>query len=196
MSKRKKINRGFILTLFVLICVIIYLVVMIFVTREDVSEIKRLSEEYIAAELKYNMLPEEYRKQNPEIPDDTLSAYIDEMKSTLKSYYIDNEQSYKYLLENIESSLKTQADGYDIIEEYSKDIIKISVSIDDDIASVSISNTTKYSTLSGSDSDSSMSDSLIFQKVNGSWRLTYSSLTKGYFNDSSKYATTVIGGEY
>ena len=105
----KKINRGLILTVIVVIGVAVYLGCLGSAQAADREEIISICEDYIKAETGYSMLPEKYRKENPEIPEQELDAYINEAKTELKKFYVDNENTYKYLLERIESSLKSRS---------------------------------------------------------------------------------------
>lgn len=174
----KKINRGLILTVIVVIGVAVYLACLSSAQAADREEIISICEDYIKAETGYSMLPEKYRKENPEIPEQELDAYINEAKTELKKFYVDNENTYKYLLERIESSLKSQAAGDDVILTYTKDIYKVdSVAFDGDKASVELICNTVCKTSGGSVStDDLTNDSLMLQKIDGRWLLCYSNL--------------------
>ena len=188
-----KINRGVILTVVVLLGVAAYLIGLEVMHSSARKEIGALCEEYIQAELRYHMLPEEYRGATPGMTEAELDGYIAQMKEDLTPYYVDNEQTYRYLFNSLEESLRNQAQGYDVTYELTKDIMKTEITFDGDKASVDLF---CYTTMKGTAAyapdvaastttrDSSASgetlDTLYLQRVDGEWKLTYSNLTVPY----------------
>ena len=193
MKALAKINRGVILTAVVLLGVAAYLIGLGMMHSAARTDIEALCEEYVQTELRYHMLPEEYRGATPGMTEAELDGYIAQMKEELTPYYVDNEQTYRYLFSSLEESLRNQAKGYDVTYELTKDIVKTEITFDGDKASVELSG---YTTLKGTAAytpdiaastttrDNSASgetrDTLYLQCVDGEWKLTYSNLTVPY----------------
>lgn len=181
MKFMKKLNKGVVLLAFVIIAVAIYLSVNAVTESKDKTKIKELCEEYVAKEISYNMLPEQYRSDGTKIATNELDTYIKQMKEELSDYYVDNEQCYSYLLNNLEESLQNQQKGLSVVSAYEKSIIKFDkITFYDDSASVQISCNTTYEgtvpTGEINNLNSQTIDTITLQKVNGKWKITYSNL--------------------
>ncbi len=199
MKLLKKINRGLLLLIVLIIAVSIYLIASAVTDTKEKKQIVSLCEEYIGKEISYNMLPEQYRENPTSMTAEELSAYIGEMKETLKSYYVDNEKSYIYLLDSLEENLKSQHKGLNIIYDYEKEIAKFdSITFHGNSVSVKLTCNTAYSS-EDSQASSQTSDYMTLQKDGGEWKVTYSSLV--YPESILAYPVSqndvqVKGGEY
>lgn len=199
MKLLKKINRGFLLLIVLIIAVSIYLIASAVTETKEKKQIVSICEEYIGKEVSYNMLPEQYRENPASMTTEELSAYIGEMKETLKSYYVDNEKSYIYLLDGLEEDLKSQHKGLDVVYNYEKEIAKFdNITFHGNSVSVEMTCNTAYSS-EDSQASSQTSDYMTLQKDGGKWKVTYSSLL--YPDSVSAYPVSengvyVKGGEY
>ncbi len=195
--KRKKINRGLILTFAVVLGVAVYLVGLEAVRSKDKEEIKKVCEAYLQMEVAYHMLPEEYRKEQPDIAGPALDEYIRKMQEEITSYYVDNEQCYRYLLERLEENLRAQAEGKGVIYQFEKNIRRYeSLSFNGNTVKVTF---TSFSTLDGPpggpgseenrmESQGDTIDEITLQKVDGKWKVVFSNLSYPYGNGGMSYS--------
>lgn len=186
MSRKIRINRGALLFILLIIGIITYLVMLSFVRSKDEADIKALCSSYVSVETDLNMLPEKYRDGSYKISAEELDARIKDMKDAIKLYYIDNEKAYNYLVKNLEASLTLQAGGGNIIKSYSKVIVDYDDFIyRDNYVEVNFTTeTVREDILNGEETSKSflIDDTLIVQKVDGKWKVVYSSLNNGdYF---------------
>lgn len=189
MSRKIRINRGALLFIFIIIGIMTYLVMLNFTRAKDEAEIKELCTTYVSVETDLNMLPEKYRDGVIKIPAEELNSRIQDMKDIIKLYYIDNEDTYDFLVKKLESSLTLQAGGGDLIKKYTKTIVSYDDFIyRDNLVEVHFTTDTERENISNGESYSDSfftDDTLIVQKINGKWKLVYSSLDDGseYFFD-------------
>lgn len=199
MKVLSKINRGLILTVVVLLGVIGYLIGLEIVQNGARKDIQAVCEKYVAAEVSYRMLPEANRSDTPNLSTEALETYLSNMKQDLTSYYVDNEQTYRYLLDSMEDSLRAQAEGEGVVYQYDKEIIKMDITFRGDMATVSLTCSNTYrgpsdmayskqtapaavKTIQGE-----TTDSITLQRVEGEWKLTYSNLSTPYPESSGMY---------
>ena len=180
MFRKIRINRGALLFILLIIGIITYLVMLSFVRSKDETDIKELCNAYISVETNLNMLPEKYRDGVTKIPAEELDAHIQDMKDIIKLYYIDNDDTYDYLIKKLEASLTRQAGGGDVRSKYTKTIISFDGFVyRDNFVEVSISTQTEREDIHNGEIYSNKfitEDTLIVQKVNEKWKLVYSSL--------------------
>lgn len=182
-----KINRGVILTVVVLVGVAGYLIGLEAMHSSARKEIQQICEKYVAAELQYYMLPQAYRTESPQISEQELERYMTAMRDELKGFFVDNEQTYRYKLKELEENLTAQSKGEGVVYEYKKEIVRYKIEFDGNTASVTLTSTTtydgpvsSYSSKTGASSRQTLTgevtDRLSLQRVNGEWKLTYAAL--------------------
>jgi hypothetical protein len=202
MSLFKKINRGLILTVVVLVATATYLVTIAISHSAAQPEIKSICAKYIQTAMSYKMLPQSYRKENPAMPKAELDKYIDSMTKDLKAFYTNNEQTYKYTINDYKTSLEDQAKGNGIIYNYKKEISKYSDFVfNDDMVTVSIDSNTVFDGVQNVSTDpnlmpsignrqnlsSQTADTITLQNVNGKWKIIYADLVQPINDGMSKY---------
>ena len=110
MKLLKKINKGFILTVIVLILLSIYLSNQEKAKETDKKEISQKCEQYIDFTNKYAVLPEDMQALTKEISNTELEKYKNEIKQELKKQMIENEQAvdlqYQILTSILENNIK------------------------------------------------------------------------------------------
>ena len=169
----KKMNRGLIFLFILIIATIIYLVIAGIIDSSNKKEIVKLSQEYLQAEMNYHILPEEYRENGTEMPDEEVDEFIDEMKNELSKFYVDNKSSYENLFEYMESDIRDMSNGILIVTNYEKVVQRITdVNFDNNKATATLVCLTSYN-----GKTFQTNDYLAFQKINDEWKLTYSELT-------------------
>jgi len=177
-----KINRGLILTAVVIIGLAIYLISLNISQINATPEIKSICLDYIKTATSYTMLPEQYRKEKPDITSSGLSSYIDKMTTDIKAFYPDNEQTYKYQLKAFQTSFELQVKGQSVVFSYKKDFSKFSeIVFDGDTAKVSIitnSSIDSVSAVTGQRGTVSgqTNDTITLQKISGKWKIIYADL--------------------
>lgn len=184
-----KINRGVILTVVILLGVAGYLIGLEAMHDSARKEIQQICEKYVAAELQYHMLPQAYRTENPQMPAQELEHYMTAMREDIKGFFVDNEQTYRYKLEELEEDLTAQSKGEGVVYQYTKEIIQYEIEFNANTASVTLTSATTYdgpvdsysyrSKTGGSSRQTltgEVTDCLSFQRVDGEWKLTYAAL--------------------
>lgn len=182
----QKLNRGAIVTAVIVLGVIVYLTSMNINNKSQIPEIKKLSEQYLQAEIKYNMLPEKFRTIPPTITKEELNNHIANMKKELAEFY---PKDYKnWTVESLEKNLKKQANGESVVYAYSKESRVKKIKFDDNTATVIlVSNTTfdGQSIQTGKHDKSvfSVEDIIELTRINNKWYVTYSLINS---QDNSK----------
>ncbi len=137
----RKINKGLILTIIVLIVLTAYLVGLESFRNSQKENIKKACVDYIELKNSYAMLPEEYRTVNKDISTDELNKYIDTIKKDLSTHVISNDNVLNLETNSIKSSLQSQIDSKNIITSYDKKIVDInSYSFEGDQVTVVLNN--------------------------------------------------------
>ena len=93
MKVLKKINKGLILTILVLIVLVIYFSNLEKQRASDKTDIKKACESFIELTDKYSVLPEELQTLKGEVPEDKVKEYTNQMKKDLTEIMIDNQES-------------------------------------------------------------------------------------------------------
>lgn len=122
LSLFKKLNRGAVLTVILLLAVVIYLITLAAVQSGEKPEIEKICRDYISLETEYALLPQDYRAGNEIMPEEELQSYLAEMEAAITPYYIVNDRIRQLALERLEGRLIDQAEGWDRILSYEKNI--------------------------------------------------------------------------
>ena len=184
MRKFKKVNRGLMLTLCVLIAVAVYLAVLSSMQNAEKPQIKNVCEQYLQTEIKYEMLPKEYRSVSTQMPKDEAEKYEAQMEKDIKAFCSDG-QTLKIKLKSLRSGIESQAEGQGKVISFEKKIKDIKYTFDKDSVEVEI---TSDSTYEGPNSNGKLTlrgkvkgettDSIILQKKDGKWKVVYSDIQK------------------
>ena len=189
----KKINKGLILTILVLVVLIIYFVNLEKQRDKDKPDIKKACEEFISFTDKYAVLPEELQTLQNEIPEEKVEDYIRQMKKDLTNFMIDNPEAINIQQKNLEYNLKS---GYDVLQvrtKLSRKIQKISsyqfennqvtVMLEDNIEEI-VKTSDGNKEYTKSNELSVNEDEIILKKVDGNWKVVYANLQ---FADNPNY---------
>ncbi|MCI8396928.1 MAG: hypothetical protein HFJ52_04610 [Clostridia bacterium] len=209
MKYLKKINKGFALSIIVLLILIVYLFAVEVGRNSDKPEIEKACKEYIATLDKYASMPENIQKlygandiSNKENINDNVSKTIDnkmkELENELKSKMIDNELAIKMQKDILNSYVKNSNDVFEaVVTAFNRDITKIKkFAFDDDQVTVTldakVSQDIKYleyteteaKELSKKSDFNPQGDTITLKKVDGTWKVVYANLTYQDYNDS------------
>lgn len=189
----KKINKGLILTIIVVIGLTIYLVNLEKQRNEEKTEIKSICENFIEVTDKYSVLPKEKQVINPNGNEEEYSKYITSVKNELENIMIPNEDAIMLQYQVIEENL---GNGYNNLEartNQKRTINKITgYDFDGNQVTVKFQNrvekTTKYfdgieEQVENKTFDAPY-DEIILQKIDGEWKVVYANLQ---FNEYDKY---------
>lgn len=162
MNLLKKLNRGVLLLIILLIGSIVYLVISGVIQSADKKEIVAICQEYIQTELKYSTIPE----------GTDYETYTEEMKKEIKSYYIDNIDSYEPKIAELGINLLYVAMGQTTVTQYEKQVIKFTdINFDGDKVTLTANCLTIYN-----GEQNTTEDYFALQKVDGEWKITYAEL--------------------
>ncbi len=194
----KKINKGLILTLIVLLVLTIYLSNVEKQRIAEKEDIKKACEEFISSTDKYSVLPKEMQTLTEEVSKSKLDDYKKEMKTELQKLMIQNEESVKIQHQVLSSNLDNGYTSKEIRSELERKIIKISnYAFEGDQVTVTfkskVETSTKYLNEENKeqerqDSFDESNDEIVLQKVDGKWKIVYSNLqysNNGYYYEDS-----------
>lgn len=213
----KKINKGLVLTVIVLLILIIYLVAVEVGRNADKPDIEKACKEYIATLDKYAVMPESVQKlygasdiENKASINDNVSKTIDnkmvELENELKSKMIDNELAVKMQKDAVSSYVKNNNNVFEtVVTAFNRDITKIKkFAFDDDQVTVTldtnVSQDIKYlefaetetKELSKKNDFNLQGDTITLKKVDGTWKVVYASLTYQDYSAGSGMSVTTI----
>lgn len=196
----KKINKGLILTLIVLLVLIMYLANVEKQRNAEKEEIRKTCEDFISFTDKYSVLPKEMQTLTEEVSKSKLDDYKKEMKTELQKLMIQNEESVKIQHQVLSSNLDNGYTSKEIRSELERKIIKISnYAFEGDQVTVTfkskIETSTKYLNEENEeqerqDSFEAPNEEIVLQKVDGKWKIVYSNLQ--YSNNSYYYEDSMV----
>ena len=126
MKTLKKINKGLILTILVLIVLILYFNNLEKQRDKDKPDIKKACEDFIELTDKYSVLPEELQKLQEDIPEEKVDEYINQMQKDLADIMIDNQESINIQQKILEENLKNGYSTLEVRTNSSRKIQKVS----------------------------------------------------------------------
>lgn len=189
----KKINKGLILTVIVLVVLILYFNNLEKQRDKDKPDIKKACEDFIELTDKYSVLPVELQTLQDNIPEEKVDDYIKQMKKDLADVMIDNQESINIQQKILEENLKN---GYNVLEvrtNLSRKIQKVSsyqfennqvtVSLKDNVEET-IKTSDGLEEYDKNNEFEASEDEIVLQKVDGKWKIVYSNLQ---FDDNARY---------
>ena len=193
MKVLKKINKGLILTILVLIVLILYFNNVEKQRDKDKPDIKKACEDFIELTDKYSVLPVELQTLQDDIPEEKVDEYIKQMKKDLADVMIDNQESINIQQKILEENLKN---GYNVLEvrtNLSRKIQKVSsyqfennqvtVSLKDNVEET-IKTSDGLEEYDKNNEFEASEDEIVLQKVDGKWKIVYANLQ---FDDNARY---------
>lgn len=189
----KKINKGLILTVIVLVVLILYFNNLEKQRDKDKPDIKKACEDFIELTDKYSVLPVELQTLQDDIPEEKVDDYIKQMKKDLADVMIDNQESINIQQKILEENLKN---GYNVLEvrtNLSRKIQKVSsyqfennqvtVSLKDNVEET-IKTPDGLEEYDKNNEFEASEDEIVLQKVDGKWKIVYANLQ---FDDNARY---------
>lgn len=213
MNLLKKINKGLILTIIVLLILGIYLFVVESKRNEAKPEIEEIVKEYIAIVNKYSVVPEDMQKiqvptSNEEFTrineemDKKVDEYLNKYEAELKEKMIDNKEVVDMQKDAMKSFLDN-ANNYfqEVVTKYNREIVKIrKYAFDEDQVTVTLETSTeienKYLDEGNEkvrkENPTSKDETITLQLVDGKWKVVYADLI--YYNNLAKEPYTMVMG--
>lgn len=194
----KKINKGLILTIIVLVALIIYFNNLEKQREKDKVDITKACEEFISFTDNCVILPEEMQTFNGEISKENEEKIKKQLKEELKKYMVENDEAVEVLYEYLFDKLQYGYLGRNEFKAKSKrTITKISgYEFEGNQVTVSLKSslesTYKYKDYDGTEKErqntvSNTYDEIVLQKVDGQWKIVYAYLQ---FDVGSNYYDT------
>lgn len=172
MNFLKKFNRGVLLLILLLLGAIIYLVISGIIQSGDKKEIVKVCQDYIQTEVTYSMLPEEYRQDGTQMGEEAYQEFTDEMQAEIKSFYVDNEDSYQPKITELGLNILYMNMGQTTVTQYEKQVIKFTdITFNGDKVTLTANCLTNYN-----GEQNTTEDYLALQKVDGKWKITSAEL--------------------
>ena len=186
----RKINKGFILTVIVLVALSIYLIKLEKQREVDKEEILKICEQYIEFTNKYVVLPEENQKLTQQITETELNEYKEELRTKLSEQMIDNKDAVDLQYQILVSTLEGNFSKNSIVTSISRTMKdKPKYEFDGDQVQVTftakLSKTEKYlenendteeDAKTRNNTQDTYLDQINLQKVDGKWKIVYSNL--------------------
>ncbi len=213
MNLLKKINKGLILTIIVLLILGIYLFVVESKRNEAKPEIEEIVKEYIAIVNKYSVVPEDMQKiqvptSNEEFTrineemDKKVDEYLNKYEAELKEKMIDNKEVVDMQKDAMKCFLDN-ANNYfqEVVTKYNREIVKIrKYAFDEDQVTVTLETSTeienKYLDEGNEkvrkENPTSKDETITLQLVDGKWKVVYADLI--YYNNLAKEPYTMVMG--
>ena len=178
----KKINKGFILTLIVVVALYIYIANVEKRRKIEIIEIDKVCNQVIDYTNKYLILPENMRILGKKPSQLEIDKYKEELKSELKKIMIENESAIELQYNIFVSELEKNFNDNRIVTEMSRTITdKPTYEFDGEQVKVTIkskvSKSEKYQD-GGEEkinqkSFETYNDQITLQKVNGKWKVIF-----------------------
>lgn len=192
----KKINKGAVLTVIVLVALIIYLTGVENQRKEDKEIIKQTCEEMVDIIDECMVYPEDMQKLGEEVSKENQEKYGEQIKAKLAEKMIDNKETVEMQCKTIVNNLNYQNDKNEIRTKFERNINKISgYQFDGDQVTVTFSSTVqvekKYKdSITGEEQTNSQSfstsdDEIVLQKIDGKWKVTYTNLQYNEYGNST-----------
>ena len=182
----RKINKGFILTLIVLIGLIVYLVGVEKQREAEKVNIIYTMERFIEVTDKYSVYPENINNLSKRITAEERDKYLEEMRNELKKAMIPNEEVVKLQAQAIENVLNMVNQEREIKTKTERKIMEITgYEFDGDQVTVEfktiVENEIKYIDEQGKEQTrketyQTYNDEIILQKIEEEWKIVYSNL--------------------
>lgn len=187
MNMLKKINKGFVLTVIVLIALIIYLVNIEIQRKDDKPAIKQTCENYIEIICKYAVLPEEYQVVNKKLTKEDTEKYEKEFSDKLNEVMVENEKARELQKNSIKYYWGETRNATSVLTKFDKKINKFkSFEFDgDQVTVIFASETNKKIKYVYEDSEEQIKDenfkshydeSITLKKENNTWKVIYADL--------------------
>lgn len=189
----RKVNKGLILTLIVLLALTIYILNVEQQRKADKENIKKICEQFISFTDKYTILPIDIQTSNETTKITKIEEYKKELKKELEKFMISNENAVNLQYKFLESIL---SDGYNELSVTTKQTRKINkiteYKFDGNKVTVKFQNNFERTGKIFNENDAQIinkafdtyDDEIILQKVDGRWKIVYSNLQ---FEESDRY---------
>ena len=187
MNLLKKINKGLILTIIVILVLVIYLVGIEKQRKQDKENIKITSENFIKLTDKYLVYPEEMQKLGVDISQENKDKIEKEIKTELEKLMIQNEDAINLQKDMLIGELERGYSKNKIKIKTKKTITKISeYQFDGDQVTVifksKVDQNYRYKDeITNEEQEQQKTfespyDEIILQKIEGTWKIVYSNL--------------------
>lgn len=210
MKYLKKINKGVVLTIIVLLVLVIYLVTLEISRNKEKPRIEEICKEYIELINKYAVAPESSQKlyklgttsveDAEKIKNETEKAInnrTSEFVAELKTKMINNDLAVKMQADRLRDYLKENYNPFsEVCSSYNKEITKIKkFSFDEDQVTVTFTSKTEQETkyldeeseenkeLIKKEDFNSSDETITLQNIDGTWKVVYADLL--YSNPNS-----------
>ncbi|OKZ66100.1 MAG: hypothetical protein BHW02_02675 [Clostridium sp. 28_12] len=189
----RKINKGLILTIIVLIALVLYFNNLEKQREAEKTDIKATCEEFIKLTDKYSVLPEDMQIIQKEMPEERVKKYVGEMRAELEKIMITNTESINIQSQILEENLRNGYNELEVRTKLSRKIQKISsyefegnqvtVNLKDQVERT-IKATDGMEEHNENSSFEASKDQIILKKENGKWKVVYANLQ---FDDTTRY---------
>lgn len=125
MKLLKRINKGLILAVLVLVSLSIYLWSVENSHDKEKENINRACEEYYQYYQEYAMLPEAYRTVKRTIPEEVYAKYVGEAKEKLSSIMVSNKEILELQMKKVSSELEYEIEGKEVTTSLNRKILQI-----------------------------------------------------------------------
>ena len=192
----RKINKGFVLTIIVLILLISYIVSLEVQRNKEKESIREACEKYLAFENQYTLLPKEYQSFKNKIPEEKLKEYEEKVSEELKKLMIQDEKIYNLQKNIIEDKLSAQLEETNIlytsktsklvkISKYEFEDNQVTVTIEDSIQVEFIKKDEQAEEETVKNKTSKIEDTITLKRENDGWKVVFAEV--GIIPDMYQY---------
>ena len=194
----KKINKGVLLSIIVLVCLMTYIVIVEIGRNGQKESIKEACIKYIEFENKYSVMPEEYWTAEGKV---NKEDYKNEMKTKLKEMMLDNEKIFNQQKSIVENKLDCSLmDSIIPLNKNSKSIVVKSYTFDGDQVEVTIENTLEIEQvllpqddippieeLNKTKKTEKYNDIITLKMENGVWKIIYADIETNFAENNRMF---------
>lgn len=198
----KKINKGFLLTIIVLLVLIIYLIGVEEQRKADKIDIKIAAENFANLTDKLVIVPEEMQNYTGVLTKENEEKIKNNIESELKKVMINNDEAIKIQYQYLLSELEDGFEENQIRTNFKRTIYKISsYEFDGDQVTVRLETMTEttyksFNPIANKEEEKksnskNTNDEIVLQKVNNEWKVVYSNLNY-YDSNQMDYDNSMV----
>lgn len=193
----RKINKGLLLTLLVVLILLIYIFRLEQTRKLQKNEILNVCKNYIEMLNNYTKLPNEYQNPNNLISETDLNNYIKSAETDMQKYMISNDSSIQTQLTLLKEGLSKNNTSSSTIIKYNYEIVKpknyefdrnqVTINL---LCNVQIETKNEFDQINSSTLPQ-QTFQIIVNKENNTWKIVYSDLLLPFsYYSADPYAPT------
>ncbi len=178
MSFIKKINRGLLCFVVVILFVLAYLISVSVSRNAEKPAIKSAISDFMDTYYQYTMLPEKYRAVGATMPEEEFKSYLNKMQTDIEKFFETKEYA-TYTKNKLTQVLSNQSQAGSIIVKNEYKITRYDFSYTDHIVTVNILSTVSSENIGKQRNQNSttVNDTVSLKLTGGKWNILSANIT-------------------